>query len=96
MVEARLRSCINKVIIPVYAMTGWRVGYAAGPQGFIKKMQGLQGHITSGNNSIAQKAAVAAISGTQEPVEEMRKQFATKRARAYHKDRLALSREKIG
>lgn len=67
-----------------YAMTGWRVGYAAAPQAFIKKMQGLQGHITSGISSISQKAAVAAISGPQNPVEEMRKQFAIRREMMYN------------
>lgn len=68
-----------------YAMTGWRIGYAAAPQELIKKMQGLQGHITSGISSISQKAAVAAISGSQESVEEMRKEFALRREMMFEK-----------
>lgn len=44
-----------------YAMTGWRLGYAAAPASFMKKMRGMQGHITSGVNAISQKAAVEAI-----------------------------------
>lgn len=46
-----------------YAMTGWRLGYAAAPASFMKKMRGMQGHITSGVNAISQKAAVEAIGG---------------------------------
>ena len=48
-----------------YAMTGWRIGYAAGPQVLIKAMDMLQGQQTSGACSIAQWAAVEALNGTQ-------------------------------
>lgn len=61
-----------------YAMTGWRVGYAAAPLDLSKKIQGLQGHITSGINSISQKAALEAFAGPQDSVELMRKQFAAR------------------
>ena len=48
-----------------YAMTGWRIGYAAGPQVLVKAMDMLQGQQTSGACSIAQWAAVEALNGTQ-------------------------------
>ncbi|MEA1832318.1 pyridoxal phosphate-dependent aminotransferase [Methylobacterium durans] len=49
-----------------YAMTGWRIGYAAGPEHLIKAMDFVQGQQTSGASSISQWAAVAALDGTQE------------------------------
>lgn len=49
-----------------YAMTGWRIGYAAGPQPLIKAMTKLQGQSTSNASSISQAAALAALSGPQE------------------------------
>jgi aspartate aminotransferase len=49
-----------------YAMTGWRIGYAAGPLELIKAMDMIQGQQTSGACSIAQWAAVEALNGTQE------------------------------
>ena len=49
-----------------YSMTGWRIGYAAGPEALIKKMGEIQGHSTSNPSSISQAAAVAALTGPQE------------------------------
>ena len=49
-----------------YAMTGWRIGYAAGPMQLIKAMDMIQGQQTSGAGSIAQWAAVEALNGTQD------------------------------
>lgn len=48
-----------------YAMTGWRIGFAAGPKALIKAMDIVQGHLTSGACSIAQWAAVEALNGNQ-------------------------------
>ena len=48
--------------IKTYAMTGWRIGYAAGPKNVIKAMTSFQSHATSGANSIAQYAAATALS----------------------------------
>lgn len=62
-----------------YAMTGWRIGYVAGDKEIIKAMDSLQSHATSCPNSIAQKASVAALLGSQEPLEEMRKEFDERR-----------------
>lgn len=73
----------NTVIIngvsKAYAMTGWRIGYCAGPESIVKAIEGLVGHITSGANTIAQYAAVEAISGPQDSVKDMVRQFAERR-----------------
>ena len=62
-----------------YAMTGWRVGYAAGPKEIIKAMNNLQGHATGNINSIAQKAAIEALTGNQEIVRIMVKEYRKRR-----------------
>jgi aspartate aminotransferase len=62
-----------------YAMTGWRLGCAVGPADVIAAEGRLQGHSTSGANSIAQKAALAAITGDQTSVEMMRQEFDRRR-----------------
>lgn len=62
-----------------YAMTGWRLGYAAGPKDIIKGMISIMGHTTSGPNSIAQWAGVEALNGPQESVEKMRQEFDRRR-----------------
>ena len=62
-----------------YAMTGWRIGYAAGPEEIIKGMSKIQGHSTSNPNSIAQKASVEALIGRQDAIEEMRREFDRRR-----------------
>ena len=54
-----------------YAMTGWRIGYAAGPTDIIKAMSAFQSHAASNANSIAQYATEAAISGDGKEVAEM-------------------------
>jgi len=62
-----------------YAMTGWRIGCAAGPAEVIAAEGRLQSHSTSGANSIAQMAALAAITGDQSSVETMRVEFDRRR-----------------
>lgn len=62
-----------------YAMTGWRIGYCAAPVEIAKAVSKLQGQTTSGASSIAQKAAEAAYTGSQECVEEMRRAFERRR-----------------
>ena len=66
-----------------YAMTGWRIGYTASSKQIAKLMSSMQSHMTSNPNSIAQKAAYAAISGPQDCVEEMRKKFEERRDYIY-------------
>ncbi len=51
-----------------YAMTGWRVGFAAGPKELVKAMVSMQGHTTAGSSGITQAAAAAALDGPQESV----------------------------
>ena len=62
-----------------YAMTGWRIGFAGGPVQLIKAMDKLQSQSTSNPNSVAQAAAIEALTGQQETVEEMRKVFEERR-----------------
>lgn len=62
-----------------YAMTGWRIGYCGGPAHLIKAMSKIQGQTTSSANSIAQWAAVAALSGPQEYLAERRESFRSRR-----------------
>jgi len=70
------RSIVVNGVSKSYAMTGWRVGYAACPQAVAKVIDSIQSHMTSNPNSIAQKATVAALLGSQDCVEQMRKEFA--------------------
>ncbi len=62
-----------------YAMTGWRIGYAAGPEHLIKAMDMIQGQQTSGACSIAQWAAVEALNGPQDFIGASRKAFEERR-----------------
>jgi aspartate aminotransferase len=62
-----------------YAMTGWRIGYAAGPPEIIDAMTKTQSQSTSNPTSIALKAALEALKGPQESVEAMKKEFAKRR-----------------
>jgi aspartate aminotransferase len=70
---------VSGAVSKTYAMTGWRIGYAAGPAEVIAAAGRLQSHSTSGPNSVAQKAALAAISGDQSTVEMMRQEFDRRR-----------------
>ena len=62
-----------------YSMTGWRIGYAAGPKELIKKMVQVQAQSTSCPNSIAQKASIDAIIGDQSMVIKMRDEYKRRR-----------------
>ena len=62
-----------------YAMTGWRMGYVAGPSKYMKAMSGLVSHSTSNPTSFAQYGALAALEGTQEPLARMRQEFQQRR-----------------
>lgn len=62
-----------------YAMTGWRIGYCAAEEEIIKIATNLQDHSTSGPNSITQKAAIAALTGSQEFLEDWVKQYQERR-----------------
>ncbi|MFK7924255.1 MAG: pyridoxal phosphate-dependent aminotransferase [Bacteroidia bacterium] len=62
-----------------YAMTGWRLGYIAGPTEVVKLTEKLQGQCTSGANAFAQMGAVEALNGTQAPVALMKAEFRKRR-----------------
>jgi len=62
-----------------YSMTGWRIGYAAGPKNVISAMAKIQSQSTSNASSISIKASVEALNGTQKYVESMRQEFEKRR-----------------
>lgn len=66
-----------------YAMTGWRIGYVAGPRDIIERMKYFLDHTTSNANSIAMYAAVEALNGSQNDVEMMAKRFNRRRLFMY-------------
>jgi aspartate aminotransferase len=73
--EFRERMIVVGSLSKTYAMTGWRMGYALAPAPVIAAMQKLQSQSTSNPTSIVQKAAVAALNGSQDCVAEMRKEY---------------------
>ncbi|KTD13986.1 pyridoxal phosphate-dependent aminotransferase [Legionella israelensis] len=81
------RTVILNGVSKAYSMTGWRIGYAAGPSEVINAMKTIQSQSTSNPCSIAQKAAVAALNGGLETVEKMVKEF--KKRHDYVADRLS-------
>ena len=80
-VEPKLyeRTLTMNGVSKAYAMTGWRIGYAAGPVDLIKGMTKVQGQSTSGTCSIAQWAALEALNGTQDFIPERRDAFEKRR-----------------
>ena len=64
------RTIIVNGVSKAYSMTGWRIGYAAGPEKIIKEMKKIQSQSTSNPNSIAQAAAVAALEGRQDFIDD--------------------------
>ena len=77
--SVRDRCVIINGVSKAYAMTGWRIGFMAGPLWVVKACNKLQGQYTSNASSIAQKAAEAAYLGSQECVETMRQAFERRR-----------------
>lgn len=77
--ELEGRVVVVNGVSKAYAMTGWRIGFMAGPVEIAKACSKLQGQYTSGASSIAQKAAEAAYTGSQECVVEMCKAFRRRR-----------------
>lgn len=69
------RTIVVNGVSKAYAMTGWRIGYAAGPVAIIKAMYKIQGQSTTNPCSISQKAAVAALNGDQSFIQDMNKAF---------------------
>jgi aspartate aminotransferase len=77
--DVKARTLVVNTCSKAYAMTGWRIGYAAGPKPVIKAMTDAQSQVTSNPTSIAQWAAVEALSGPQDEVAKMVGEFDRRR-----------------
>lgn len=77
--RARDRVVLTGSVSKAYAMTGWRCGWALGPSALIQACNALQSHSTSNVNSITQLAAIAALTGPQDCVAEMRAEYRRRR-----------------
>jgi aspartate aminotransferase len=76
--ELKERTLVVNGVSKTFAMTGWRIGYAAGPKALIDAMSRIQDNSTSSPNSIAQKAAEAALQSSPEPLRKMQAEFAAR------------------
>ncbi len=77
--DIRARTLVVNTCSKAYAMTGWRIGYAAGPREVIRAMTSVQSQVTSNPSSIAQWAAVEALAGPQDEVAKMAGEFDRRR-----------------
>lgn len=76
----KARTIIVHGVAKTYSMTGWRIGFSAGPREIIAAMSNIQSQSTSNPTSISQKAAIAALSGPQDCVADMVAEFSRRRA----------------
>jgi aspartate aminotransferase len=77
--EVKARTLVVNTCSKAYAMTGWRIGYAAGPRDLIRAMTDVQSQVTSNASSVAQWAAVEALGGPQDEVAKMAGEFDRRR-----------------
>jgi aspartate aminotransferase len=77
--EIKARTIVVNTCSKAYAMTGWRIGYAGGPRALIRAMTDVQSQVTSNPASVAQWAAVEALSGPQDEVAKMAGEFDRRR-----------------
>ena len=77
--EAKGHTLVVNGVSKTYAMTGWRIGYLTGPEAIVKAATKIQSQSTSNPNSIAQKAAFAALTGPQDCVQKMTVAFKERR-----------------
>jgi aspartate aminotransferase len=77
--EVKARTIVVNTCSKAYAMTGWRIGYAAGPKPVIKAMTDVQSQVTSNPASVSQWAAVEALGGAQDEVAKMASEFDRRR-----------------
>jgi len=77
--DAYKRTIVINGLSKAYAMTGWRIGYSAASEEIAKLMSNIQSHVTSNINSISQYAAIEALTGPQESLNEMVKEFKARR-----------------
>jgi aspartate aminotransferase len=80
--ELRERTVLVNGVSKTWAMTGWRIGYAAAPADIAEAMERLQGQSTSNPSAVSQQATVAALTGDPGPALAMRDQFAVRRGLA--------------
>ncbi|MGK0722338.1 pyridoxal phosphate-dependent aminotransferase [Leucobacter sp. W1478] len=73
------RTILVNGVAKSYAMTGWRLGWMVGPADVMKGAANLQSHLSSNVNNVAQRGAIAALNGSQEPSEQMRLAFDRRR-----------------
>lgn len=77
--DAYERTIVINGVSKTYAMTGWRLGYAAASEQIVKRMTSIQSHMTSNVNTIAQYAAIEALNGPIEDLKTMVKEFESRR-----------------
>ena len=77
--EAADQTILVNGVAKTYAMTGWRVGWMVGPKDAVKLAANLQSHLSSNVNNVAQRAAIAALTGPQDEAERMREAFDRRR-----------------
>jgi len=77
--DVKARTLVVNTCSKAYAMTGWRIGYAAGPRELIRAMTDAQSQVTSNPSSVAQWAAVEALTGPQDEVAKMAGEFDRRR-----------------
>ena len=77
--DAQARTILVNGVSKSYAMTGWRIGYAAAARPVAKAMSAFQGHATSNPNSIAQHAAAVALTNGEKFIELMRREYSERR-----------------
>jgi aspartate aminotransferase len=77
--DVKARTITVNTCSKAYAMTGWRIGFAAGPRAIIRAMTDVQSQVTSNPSSVAQWAAVEALSGPQDEVAKMAGEFDRRR-----------------
>ena len=77
--DVKARTLVVNTCSKAYAMTGWRIGYVAGPREIVRAMTDVQSQVTSNPSSVAQWAAVEALSGPQDQVATMAREFDRRR-----------------
>ena len=88
--EMKKRTIVVNGVSKTYSMTGWRIGYAAGPGNIIEAMNKIQSHSTSNASSVSQAAAIEALAGPQYVISEMLEEF-KQRQDYFHKELTSLN-----
>ena len=83
--EMKRRTILVNGVSKTYSMTGWRIGYAAGPEDIVEAMNKIQSHSTSNASSVSQAAAIEALAGPQYVITEMLEEFKL-RQEYFHKE----------